>query len=112
LAEVDVGSCNYSCRCSVVDCVCRGFNADFGATGAAVGGGLLGAVVVGTVAGAVGGAIAGFGVSIGMQGISNGFDNINWGQVGKDTLIGAISGAIAGGVFEGIKHVADVAKVS
>lgn len=71
----------------------------------AVGGGLFGAIVGGAVAGAIGGAIAGFGVSIGTQAIANGFENINWIDVGKSTASGAISGFIAGGVFGGIKHV-------
>ena len=71
----------------------------------AVGGGLFGAIVGGAVAGAIGGAIAGFGVSIGTQAIANGFENINWSDVGKSTASGAISGFIAGGVFGGIKHV-------
>ena len=70
----------------------------------AVGGGLFGAIVGGAVAGAIGGAIAGFGVSIGTQAITNGFENINWSDVGKSTASGAISGFIAGGVFGGIKY--------
>ena len=70
----------------------------------AVGGGLFGAIVGGSVAGAIGGAIAGFGVSIGKQAITNGFENINWSDVGKSTASGAISGFIAGGVFGGIKY--------
>ena len=78
----------------------------------AVGGGLLGAVVGGAVAGAVGGAIAGAGVSIGTQAILNGFDEINWSEVGKSTLSGAISGAITGGVFGGIRHVYSVERVA
>jgi len=61
---------------------------------ASVGGGLFGAIVGGAVAGAIGGAIAGFGISIGMQGINKGFDNIDWHEVGKATLSGAISGFI------------------
>ena len=72
---------------------------------AAVGGGLLGAIVGGAVAGAVGGAITGFAFSVASQGISNGFNNINWGQVGWATLGGAISGAILGGLGGGIKYV-------
>ena len=79
---------------------------------AALGGGMLGAIVGGAVAGAIGGAIAGFGISVGLQGISNGFNNIDWMQVGKATLSGAISGFIAGGVFGGIKQIISVTKVA
>ena len=61
---------------------------------AAVGGGLLGAIVGGAVAGAVGGAITGFAFSVASQGIANGFNNINWGQVGIDTIVGM---AVGGG---------------
>ena len=42
------------------------------------------------------GALIGFGTSVITQGLSNGWDNINWSQVGLDTLIGGISGAIGG----------------
>ena len=71
---------------------------------AALGGGMLGAIVGGAVAGAVGGAITSFGISIATQGISNGFTNIDWGQVGVQTAIGAISGAVLGGLGGGIKY--------
>ena len=70
---------------------------------AALGGGIVGALVGGAVAGAIGGAITGFAFSIATQGISNGFDNINWAQVGWDTLAGTLSGAISGAVFGGVK---------
>ena len=79
---------------------------------AAVGGGLTGAIVGGAVAGAIGGAIAGFGISVATQGISNGFNNIDWKQVGIDTLVGAITGAISGGVFGGIKYVSGAKTVA
>ena len=69
-------------------------------------------IAAGALGGAIGGAIAGFGVSIGLQGISKGFENINWQQVGADTLSGAGSGAIAGGIFGGIKYVAGASKVA
>lgn len=78
----------------------------------AVGGGVIGSIIGGAVAGAVGGAIASFGISVGLQGISNGFDNIDWNQVGKDTVIGALSGAIAGGAFGGIKQVLSAKKIA
>lgn len=73
---------------------------------AAVGGGLAGAIVGGAVAGAVGGAITGFAFSVASQGISNGFENIDWKQVGFDTLFGAASGAIAGSALGMLKSVA------
>ena len=79
---------------------------------AALGGGLAGAILGGAVAGAIGGAIAGFGISVGLQGISKGFENIDWKQVGFDTLSGAVSGAIAGGLFGGLQHVASASKVA
>jgi len=77
-----------------------------------LGGGIVGSIVGGAVAGAVGGAISGFGISVGMQGAKNGFDNINWSQAGKATLSGAISGAAAGGIFGGIKHVMSASKIA
>lgn len=54
--------------------------------------------------GAVGDAITGFGISVATQGIFNGFNNINWGQVGIATLSGAITGAVLGGIGGGIKY--------
>ena len=71
---------------------------------AAVGGGMLGAIVGGAVVGAIGGAITSFAFSVASQGISNGFDNINWGQVGIATLSGAITGAVLGGIGGGIRY--------
>ena len=79
---------------------------------AVLGGGLLGNIVAGAAVGALGGAIAGFGISVGVQGISKGFDNIDWNQVWLDTLYGAASGAIAGGVFGGLKYVAGADKIA
>ncbi len=75
----------------------------------ALGGGMLGAVVGGAVAGAVGGAISGFGISVAAQGISNGFDNINWAQVGIATISGLVAGAILGGI-SGAAKVASAAR--
>lgn len=72
---------------------------------AALGGGLAGAIVGGAVAGAIGGAITGFAFSVASQGISNGFDNIDWQQVGYDALFGAVSGAIAGSALGMLKSV-------
>lgn len=78
-----------------------------GVIGAAaiLGGGLAGAIVGGAVAGAIGGAITGFAFSVASQGISNGFDNIDWQQVGYDALFGAVSGAIAGSALGMLKSV-------
>ena len=42
------------------------------------------------------GAAVGFGGSVVSQGITNGWDNINWWQAGFDALIGGISGLIGG----------------
>ena len=42
------------------------------------------------------GAAVGFGESVVSQGITNGWDNINWWQAGFDGLIGGISGLIGG----------------
>ena len=72
---------------------------------AALGGGLAGAIVGGAVAGAIGGAITGFAFSVASQGIFNGFDNIDWQQVGYDALFGAVSGAIAGSALGMLKSV-------
>ena len=71
---------------------------------AALGGGMLGAIAGGAIAGAIGGAITSFGIGIAVQGISNGFTNINWRQVGIQTAIGAVSGAVLGGFGAGIKY--------
>ena len=65
---------------------------------AALGGGLAGAIVGGAVAGAIGGAITGFAFSVASQGISNGFDNIDWQQVGFDTAIGFVVGGLLGAI--------------
>ena len=71
---------------------------------AALGSGLLGAIVGGAVAGAIGGAITAFGISVATQGIKTGFTNIDWKQVGIQTAIGALSGAVLGGIGGGIKY--------
>ena len=71
---------------------------------AALGGGMLGAIVGGAVAGAIGGAITSFGFSVAIQGISNGFSNIDWKEVGIQTTIGAATGALLGGIGGGLKY--------
>ena len=43
-----------------------------------------------------------FGISTIKQGLTNGYDNINWGQVGIETLIGAASGFVSGAIFGAI----------
>ena len=82
-----------------------------GAIAGAFGGGLAASIIGGAVGGAITGAIAGFGFSLGTQIIENGFD-IDWKQVGIDTLIGVVSGAIAGGIFGGLKFVNAAQKVA
>ncbi len=74
--------------------------------------GIFGSIVAGAAVGALGGAIAAFGISVGLQGIEKGFENIDWKQVGLDTLYGAASGALAGGVFGGLKYVAGADKIA
>ena len=61
---------------------------------------MLGAIA----GGAIGGAITSFGIGVAVQGISNGFTNIDWRQVGIQTAIGAVSGAVLGGLGAGIKY--------
>jgi hypothetical protein len=50
------------------------------------------------------------------QGPSNGYANIDWKQVGTDTLIGfatgVITGIVAGGIFGGIKYKVDPKKIA
>lgn len=43
------------------------------------------------------GATVGAGASIVSQGISNGWENINWWQVGLDGLVGGLGGALLNG---------------
>lgn len=69
------------------------------AVAGALGGGLIASIVGGAVGGAVSGLIFGAGFSIINQGASNGYANIDWGQVGIDAAIGAASGAILGAAF-------------
>ena len=76
-----------------------------GVLSSALGSGLAGSIVGGAVIGAASGAISGALMNAGIQTISDGFENIDLGEVGRSTLSGAISGAIAGGIFGGIKHV-------
>jgi len=64
-----------------------------------LGGGLVGTIIGGAVVGAIGGAVMGAAISIASQGVSNGFNNINWSEVGRDALVGGIAGALTGGVF-------------
>jgi hypothetical protein len=75
-----------------------------GIVAGAVGGGLIGTIMGGIAVGAVTGAIIGAGFSIISQGLSNGYDNIDWRSVGMDTLSGAVAGAIAGpGLGAGVR---------
>lgn len=76
------------------------------AVAGALGGGaaatIIGGAVGGAITGGITGAVIGGGYSIVSQGISNGYDNINWSQVGKDSLTGAITGAVTGAVLGAI----------
>ena len=58
----------------------------------------VGGVLAGALIGAALGAISGAALDIISQGFANGFDNINWGSVGKAALVGGILGGIGGGV--------------
>ena len=78
----------------------------------ALGGGLWAAVAGGAVGGAISGLIFGAGFSIGLQGITNGYGEIDWEQVSEDALTGMISGAIAGGVLGGLKQLISIEKVA
>lgn len=73
-----------------------------GALGGGVAATIFGSAVGGAVTGAITGAIMSFGISVIKQGISNGYDNINWKQVGINTLIGAASGFVSGAIFGAI----------
>ena len=73
-----------------------------GAVTAALGGGVLAALAGGAVGGAVSGAIFGAGLSIAIQGVSNGYGNVDWGKVGIDTLMGGLFGAVSGACFAAI----------
>ena len=78
----------------------------------ALGSGLFASIAVGAAAGAVAGTISALGISIGTQAIANGFNNINWTQVGQDVLVGAVSGAISGAVFGAVRNIFDAGKVA
>ena len=65
----------------------------------ALGGGFIASILGGAVGGAMSGAVIGAGFSIVSQGVTNGYSNIDWGQVGTATIDGLISGAITGAVF-------------
>lgn len=85
-----------------------------GALGGGVGATIFGSAVGGAITGAITGAIMSFGISVIQQGITNGYNNINWGQVGINTLIGAASGFVSGaifGVISGSIKVANAAKL-
>ena len=72
------------------------------AVAGALGGGFLAAVAGGAVGGAISGAIFGVGISMISQGISNGYSNIDYGQVAIEGLIGMVSGAATGAIFAGL----------
>ena len=68
----------------------------------ALGGGFWAAVAGGAVGGAISGAIFGAGISMISQGVTNGYSNIDYGQVAIEGLIGMASGAATGALFAGI----------
>ena len=70
----------------------------------ALGGSLAASFAAGAITGIASGAISAVGLNVGSQIISNGVDNINWSQVGHDTLNGGIAGGFAGGAFNGLKY--------
>ena len=73
-----------------------------GALGGGVAATIFGSAVGGAITGAITGAIMSFGISVIHQGITNGYNNINWSQVGINTLIGGISGFVTGAIFGAI----------
>jgi hypothetical protein len=73
-----------------------------GALGGGVGATIFGGAVGGAVTGAITGAIIGAGVSVVSQGLSVGYENVNWGKVGIDTLIGGATGFVSGAIFGAI----------
>ncbi|MCV2231764.1 RHS repeat-associated core domain-containing protein [Acholeplasma manati] len=64
-----------------------------------LGGSFWAAVAGGALGGAISGAIYGAGISMISQGFSDGYTNISYTKVVKDTLIGMVSGAIIGAAF-------------
>ena len=73
-----------------------------GALGGGVAATIFGSAIGGAITGAITGAIMSFGISVISQGLTVGYSNINWGQVGIDTLIGAASGLASGAIFGAI----------
>lgn len=68
----------------------------------ALGGGFWAAVAGGAVGGAISGTIFGAGISMISQGVTNGYSNIDYGEVAIEGLIGMASGAVTGALFAGI----------
>lgn len=73
-----------------------------GALGGGVGATIFGSAAGGAITGTITGALMSFGISIISQGLTVGYDDINWGQVGINTLIGAASGFVSGAIFGAI----------
>ena len=67
-----------------------------GALGGGMLGGILGGAIGGAVTGAITGAIVGASISLVSQGLTNGYGNVSWSNVGLSALEGCISGAISG----------------
>ena len=43
-------------------------------------------------------------MTLGMQVIDKGFKDLEWDKIGREALIGAISGAVLGGAFGAVNH--------
>lgn len=65
---------------------------------------LVGTVLGGAIVGGTLGALSGATLSIAQQGITKGYGNIDWGDVGWSVLSGFLSGAIMGGIFGAVDH--------
>ena len=83
-----------------------------GALALAMGGGFWATVGSGTLVGAVVGAASGALMNVGIQIISNGFENFSWSKVWKRALTGGIAGGIAGGLFAGIQYDLSAEKIA
>ncbi len=79
-----------------------------GALGGGMLGGILGGAIGGAVTGAITGAIVGASISLVSQGLTNGYGNVSWSNVGLSALEGCISGAISGAVLGAISGAARV----
>lgn len=60
---------------------------------------IFGGAVGGVITGALTGCVVGVGVNIIFQGLSVGYENIDWQKVGTEAWKGAVTGAISGAIF-------------